>query len=95
MVNFSKNLLPCAFQNLGLQCEHLLFGPRCNGPVLREKGSEEDLRRPYFQRAKLLDPGFSSARAVERHKNKKGRRKKKENPVWRQGWLKGRLSVQL
>lgn len=29
------------------------------------------------------------------HKNKKGKRKEKENPVWRQGKLKGCLSVQL
>lgn len=33
MVNLSKNLLPCNFQNLGLQCEQILFGPRAEDAV--------------------------------------------------------------
>lgn len=58
MVNLSRNLLPCDFQNLRLHCDQLLFGPRCDGLVLRGKRGEEDLRGSYFQRAWLLGPGF-------------------------------------
>ena len=56
MVNLIKNLLPCNFQSLGLQCEQLLFGhiglkDAMGQSFLRGKGVKRDLRRFHSQRA--------------------------------------------
>lgn len=47
MVNLIKNLLPCNFQSLGLQCEQLLFGhiglkDAMGQSFLRGKGGERE-----------------------------------------------------
>lgn len=80
MVNLSRNLLPCDFQNLRLHCDQLLFGPRCDGLVLRGKRGEEDLRGSYFQRAWLLGPGFLllGGWGIQHTLTKKKKKKKKE-----------------
>lgn len=83
MVNLSKNLLPCNFQSLGLQYEQLWFGPRakrCDGPVLRGKGGEGELRRSHFQRASFLGLGFSSAGGLGTGKKKKEEEEEKRKP---------------
>lgn len=41
MMNLSKNLLPCNDQNMGLQCEQLLFGPKAKEAMGHLKGQGE------------------------------------------------------
>lgn len=88
-VNLSKNLLPCNFQNLGLRCEQLLFGPRAKDAVGQSSGKREvkgilgDLtsKEPIFWALGFLLLGaWGTQKQKKRTGRAGGRRKKKESP---------------
>lgn len=105
MVNLIKNLLPCNFQSLGLQCEQLLFGhiglkdamgQRCDGPVFfKGKGRGTGILEDFTPREPSSGPWVLCCWGTGDTKTKKGGGRKKENLMWRHGRLKGRFSVQL
>lgn len=98
-----KNLLPCNFQNLGLRCEQLLFGPRAKDAVGQSSGKREvkgilgDLtsKEPIFWALGFLLLGAWGTQKQKKNGGSWGEEEEKRKPVKSQGRLKGRLCAQL